>query len=309
MAGLNSLISNQGVQATTMPAWFDTAQQNLVNQATQAYQAAPTMQNTVAQQAVNQMSGPNNAFTNAGDTLLSIASGAASPWIVDASGQVSPNTNTALGGLFAAQNQQLESLMPEIRAGANAGSIGTGGFGSLRGMTAANNAMTDAQAKLAAAQMQAALQNQATGVNAASAAGNVAQQNLQNLMTVGGYQQAAPFTNVSNLGKVLANTRVPQTVTTQQQLSPLNQIAGLATLLQGSGGSTGLIDQLFGSNGLLPSLGQYFPSWSPTDWAGGMTTGQTTDANGNIITDPTFGAAGQGTSYNPYAGTSTTVEP
>lgn len=295
MAGLNSLISNQGVQTTTLPAWFDAAQQNLVNQATQAYQAAPTMQNTVGQQAVNQLSGPTNAFTTATGTLQDIASGAASPWLTDASGNVTPNTATALGGLFAAQNQQLNQLMPNVQAGAQVGNIGTGNFGSLRGQTAVNKAIADAQATLAAQQMQAALQNQATGVNAASAAGNVAQQGLQNLMNVGGYQQAAPFTNVANLGKVLGTVQAPQTVTNQTQLSPLNQIAGLATLLGGSGGSTGLVDQLFGSGGLLESMKNYLPSWGSTDWAGGMTTGQTTDANGNIITDSTYG-----TGINPY---------
>jgi len=309
MAGLNSLISNQGVQTTTLPAWFDAAQQNLVNQATQAYQAAPTMQNTVGQQAVNQLSGPTNAFTTATGTLQDIASGAASPWITDASGNVSPNTATPLGGLFAAQNQQLNQLLPNISAGAEAGNIGSGQFGSLRGMTAVDKAKADALANLQTAQMQAALQNQATGVNAASAAGNVAQQGLQNLMNVGGYQQAAPFTNVANLGKVLGTVQAPQTVTNQTQLSPLNQIAGLATLLAGSGGSTGLVDQLFGSGGLMESLKNYLPNWGSTNWAGGMTTGQTTDANGNIITDPTYGAAGQGTDYNPYAGTDTNVLP
>ena len=40
----------------------------------------------------------------------------------------------------------------------------------------------------------------------------------------------------------------------------LNQIAGLATLLAGSGGSTGLVDQLFGDTGLLKSLQNYFPT-------------------------------------------------
>ena len=301
MAGLNDFLTGTTAKTTTLPQWFDTAQQNLVNQASQAFQAAPTMQNTVGQQAVNQLSGPTNAFTTAAGTLQDIASGAASPWLTDASGNVTPNTNTALGGLFAAQNQQLQQLMPNVQAGAEVNNIGTGQFGSLRGQTAVNKAMADAQATLAAQQMQAALQNQATGVNAASGAGNVAQQGLQNLMNVGGYQQAAPFTNVANYGKVLGTVQAPQTVTNQTQLSPLNQIAGLATLLGGSGGSTGLVDQLFGTGGLMDSLKNYLPSWgNSNDWAGGMTTGQKTDALGNIVPDTTFGAAGQGTTYNPY---------
>ena len=114
MAGLNDIISNTAQQTTTMPAWFDTAQQNVVNQATGALNAAPQPQNTVAQGAVNQLSGPTNAFTNATGTLQNIASGAANPWITSPTGQVTPDTSTALGGLFQAQNQQLQQMMPNV---------------------------------------------------------------------------------------------------------------------------------------------------------------------------------------------------
>jgi len=200
----------------------------------------------VAQQAVNQLSGPTNAFTTAGGTLQSIASGAANPWITDASGNVRPNTNTALGGLFQAQNQQLQQLMPNITAQPNASAIGSGQFGSLRGQTAEDKAMADAQAQLFAQQNQAALQNQATGVNAASGAGNVAQQGINNLLTTGQYQQAAPFTNVSNYGKVLGGIQAPTTVSNQTQLSPLNQVGGLITAL-GGGSSSGILGTLFGA--------------------------------------------------------------
>ncbi|WP_339940947.1 hypothetical protein, partial [Undibacterium luofuense] len=119
MAGLNNLISNTAQQTTTLPSWFDTAQQNVVSQAGNALNAAPTPQSTVAQNAVNQLSGPTNAFTQAGGTLQQIASGAANPWITDqATGQVTPDTSTALGGLFQAQNQQHQkpASYPEIRA-------------------------------------------------------------------------------------------------------------------------------------------------------------------------------------------------
>jgi len=116
MAGLNNLISNTAEQTTTLPSWFDTAQQNVVNQAGSALGAAPAPQNTVAQNAVNQLSGPTNAFTTATGTLQNIASGAANPWITDATGNVTPNTSTAMDGLFQAQNQQLNQLMPYITA-------------------------------------------------------------------------------------------------------------------------------------------------------------------------------------------------
>lgn len=244
MAGLSDMIMNTAQQTTTLPTWFDSAQQNVVNQANAVMAAAPTPQQTVAQNAVNQLSGPTNAFTNAAGTLQNIATGAANPWITSSTGQVTPNTNTALGGLFAAQNQQLNQLMPNVTAPVEGANIASGNFGSLRGMTARNKAMADAQAALTAQQMQAALQNQATGVNAATGVGNVTQQDINNLLTVGQYQQAAPFTNVSNYGKILGGIQAPTTVSNQTQLSPLNQIAGAMALLSGTKEGTGLLSNV-----------------------------------------------------------------
>lgn len=272
MAGLNDLISNKSVQQTTLPGWFDTAQQNVVNQAQGAFGTAPAPGSTVAQNAVTALQGPSNAFTQAGGTLQSIASGAANPWIVDQStGQVTPNVNTALGGLFQAQNQQLQQLMPNVTAPVQGANIAAGQFGSLRGQTAYNKAIADAQAQLATQQMQAALQNQQTGVAAGSAAGNVGQQNIENLLKVGQYQQAAPFINVSNLGKVIGGIQSPTTVTNQTQLSPLNQIAGLITLLQGRTGSGGVLGSLGLPNipGIFKSIGGLLGMDGTTGTAGG----------------------------------------
>jgi hypothetical protein len=261
MAGLNDIITNKAMQTTTLPSWFDTAQQNVVSQATTAAGAAPTPANTVAQNAVTQLSQPTNAFQQAAGTAQNIATGAANPWIVNQqTGAVTPDTSTALGGLFQAQNQQLQQLMPNVTAPVTGGTIGSGQFGSLRGQTAVNKAMADAQAQLAAQQMQAALQNQATGVNAASTAGNLAQQNIKNLLEVGQYQQASPFMNVSNLGKILGGIQAPATVYNQTQLSPLNQIGGLISLLGGQTGTGGVLSQLGvkdGLQGLLSGIGKF----------------------------------------------------
>ena len=284
MAGLNDIITNKAMQQTTLPSWFDTAQQNVVNQATSAFGAAPTPQNTVAQNAVSQLSQPNNAFQQAAGTAQSIASGAANPFIVNqATGQVSPNVNTALGGLFQAQNQQLNQLMPNITAPVTGATIGSGQFGSLRGQTAANKAMADAQAQLAAQQMQAALQNQATGVNAASTVGNLAQQDIKNLLEVGQYQQASPFMNVANLGKVLGGIQAPTTVMNQTQLSPLNQIGGLISLLSGPTGSGGGVLGQLGIKGnlgdLLKGIGGIFTGNSPdySGWESALPPGTVVD--------------------------------
>ena len=261
--GLSSLISNTGVQTTALPSWYDTAQQNVVNQATAANAGAPTPQQTVGQNAVNALSGPTNAFTQAGGTLQNIASGAANPWNTDASGNVTPNTSTALGGLFQAQNQQLNQLMPTTTAPVEASNIGSGNFGGLRGQTAVDTSKANALATLNTAQDQAALQNQATGVNAGAAAGNVAQQDINNLLTTGQYQQAAPYTNAANLGNVLSSIQAPQTVSNTTNLSPLNQVMGLASALGGTGVSaSGLLGSLFGTtaNGQSPTLANGNPN-------------------------------------------------
>ena len=291
MAGLNSIISNTAQQTTTLPTWFDTAQQNVVSQAGAANAAAPTPQNTVAQQAVNQLSGPTNAFTNAAGTLQNIAGGAANPWITDASGNVSPNTNTALGGLFQAQNQQLQQLMPNITAQPNANAIGAGQFGSLRGQTAENKAMADAIAQQNTAQYQAALQNQATGVNAAQGVGNVTQQDINNLLTTGQYQQAAPFTNVSNYGKVLGGIQAPTTVSNQTQLSPLNQVGSLISALGGASGTGGILGSIGvtgGLTGLINSVKGAFNGSSATPLTGNLIGGASYSSgpDGLVVTNP-----------------------
>jgi hypothetical protein len=183
--------------------------------------------------------------------LQNIASGAANPFITDpTTGQVSPNTATPMGGLFQAQNQQLQQTMPQYTAPVTGANVASGNFGSLRGDTAYNKAMADAQANLFAQQNQAALQNQSTGVQAGIGAGNVSQENINNLLTTGQYQQAAPFINASNYGKILGGIQAPTTVNNQTQLSPLNQIAGLISVLGGQSGQTGVLGQLGINNGL-----------------------------------------------------------
>jgi hypothetical protein len=305
MAGLNNLISNTAQQSTTMPSWFDTAQQNVVAGAGAAMQQAPTPQNTVAQNAVEKLSGPTNAFTQATGTLQGIASGAANPWLTSPTGQVTPNTNTALGGLFQAQNQQLNQLMPQYTAPVDAAAIGSGNFGSLRGQTAYNKAMADAQANLFAQQNQAALQNQQTGVQAGIGAGNVAQQDINNALTVGQYQQASPFANISNYGKVIGGIQAPTTVSNQTQISPLYQVMGALDLLGGTTGQGGALGQLFGSGtkgqsgynpGLLGAIGNIFK--------GGNVTGGGSSSGGGGTLPPTEGdnldsGDYNGVDYNP----------
>ena len=240
MAGLSDFITNKAQQTTTMPSWYDTAQQNIVNQAGTASGNMPALQNTVAGQAINNLSGPSNPFMQAQSTLGQISTGAANPWLTSPTGQVTPNTNTAMGGLFAAQNQQLDQLMPQYTAPVTGANVASGNFGSLRGETAYNKAMGDAQANLFAQQMQAALQNQATGVNAATGLSNVGSQGTTAMTTLGQAQQSDPFTAAANYGKIVGGITAPTTVENTTQLSPLNTIGSLASA------GTGVLNTLFG---------------------------------------------------------------
>ena len=254
MAGLSDFITNTANQTTSMPAWYDTAQQNIVSQAGTAAGQAPTLQNTVAGQAINNLQGANNPFLQAQGTLGPIASGAANPFITNAqTGQVTPDTSTAMGGLFQAQNQQLNQLMPQYTSPVTGANVASGNFGSLRGETAYNKAMGDAQANLFAQQMQAALQNQQTGVQASTGLGNVGQQGTASMTTLGQAQQSDPFTAAANYGKIVGGIQAPTTVSNRTQLSPLNTIGSLANA--GSGVLTSLFGNAPGGGGLISSKG------------------------------------------------------
>jgi hypothetical protein len=301
MAGLSDFITNTANQSTTMPAWYDTAQQNIVNQAGTAAGSMPSLQNTVAGQAINNLQGSNNPFFQAQGTLGQIASGAANPWITNpTTGQVSPNTQTAMGGLFQAQNQQLNQLMPNYTAPVQGANVATGNFGGLRGQTAVNKAMGDAQANLLTQQMQAALQNQQTGVGASTGLGQVGQQGTAAMTTLGQAQQADPFTAAANYGKIVGGIQAPTTVSNRTQLSPLNVIGSLASA--GSAGYNALNSATGGSlsnlfSNLFKNVGggggiQYNPDGSvvnstvPVDYA--TTTGadpgyNQVDDSGNAV--------------------------
>ena len=257
MGFLNDLVANKTVQSTTMPSWYDQAQQNVVNRAAGAAGAVPGLSQTAAGQAINQVMGENNPFFQAQGSLNQIAAGAANPWLVTDTGEVAPNVATPLGGLFAAQNQQLEQLMPNYTAPVTGAAISSGNFGSLRGQTAYNKAIADAYAQLLPQQMQAALQSQQTGAQAASALGDVGSKGIQSMTALGQAQQADPMLAASALGKIIAGINAPTTVTQQTDLSTLNLIG---SLLSGVGGSIGGVNKILESLNVkggiagLPSL-------------------------------------------------------
>jgi len=233
-SGLNNLLQTSAVTQTTLPSWYNTAQQSIVNQAGQAASSAPQFQNTMGQNAVKNLQNPNNQFNEASGALNQIATGAANPWITGACGQVTPNTNTAMGGLFAAQRQQLCQLLPTTIAPQQAAAIGSGNFGSLRGQTSVDTAKTNAFDTLAAQQMQSALQNQATGASAGNALGNIGAQCISSNLTTGTAQMNAPFQTPGNYANLINAINAPTTATQQAQSSALDAILGLSNLACGA---------------------------------------------------------------------------
>jgi hypothetical protein len=164
---------------------------------------------------------------------------------------IAPNPNTALGGLFAAQQAQLCRLLPSLTTGANAAGIGSGNFGSLRGCMAVNTAKANALASLQAQQMCAALKNQATGVNAATEQSNVTNQGINAAMNVGQEQMVSPFSALANASSIINATRPGATVSTIQTPSTLNQLGGAGSLIQGGvTGACNLLKQLGVTGGL-----------------------------------------------------------
>jgi hypothetical protein len=308
-SGLNNALSNTAVTQTTLPSWYDTAQQNIINQAGTAQQAAPQFQNTAAQGAVNTLQGAANPFTQAQGTLNTIAQGAANPWITDpTTGAVTPNTSTAMGGLFAAQDQQLNTMLPSLTSGAEGAAIGSGNFGSLRGQTAVDTAKTQALANLQAQQMQSALQNQQTGVGAATGLGSVGAQGITSGLTTGAAQMNAPFQGVTNYANLVNAVNAPTTASQQTQLSPLNMLGSIGSAGTGllnsllptgvsgtSGYNPGVLNQLqslfpslFGSNSSGSSNSIYNPNIVSTGGSGTVTTN---DGLSNINTGGTGGTS------------------
>jgi hypothetical protein len=273
MAGLNDLLSNTEQEQVSLPSWYTTAQQDIANQAKTAASNVPALSATPAQGAINSMMAPNNAFSQGQQAMSTIASGAANPWMQNASGQTVGDPNTAMGGLFNAQTDYLNQIMPNITAAPTAGAIGSGQFGSLRGMTAAQKARGDAFSDLAQKQMTAALQNQQTGVSAGTGLSSSGLQQAQAGTALTDLMTKYPFQGALNYGNIVNAMQVPQSKARQTQLSPLNQAGSLLSILQGSpsSGNTAATPGLIsGLGSLISGVGNLFSGNSST---GGITYG------------------------------------
>lgn len=314
MAGLNDLVTNKDISTTTLPSWYSTAQQNLVNQATGVN--APAIGDTAAQSAVSAF-GAGSPFTSGQNILQSIGSGAANPWLVttDATGAqtVKPNVATSLGGLFQAQSDYLGDILPDIQAEETAKAISGGGFGGRMNISGLARETGKAYSDLAQKQMQAALQAQQTGVAAGAGLGNLGQDLVQSAINTGTFQQNAPYAGSTNLANILGKVDPGKATTTSRELGGLNQIMGLLTATQGGLGSlmggTPLRDAsgkiMVDANGkplMSPGVldqatqlwkrftGADVPSGTAVDTGGWQPAGETGywyDPNTGMVSDPT----------------------
>jgi len=246
MAGLSDITTTKSTVTTTLPSWYNTAQQSLTDQAVNA--VVPPVGQTAAQGVITNLApgSQTNPFTTGRELLTQIGSGAANPWITTTSPTGQPivrgNPNTAMGGLFNAQTDFLNQIMPNISAGPDAANIGSGNFGSLRGLTAVNKARADALSDLFQKQNTLALQNQQTGVQAGTGLGTLGGQETQAGLNTGTFELEAPTKGLIGKANVVNAVKPGTTVETVGTPSVIAQL--------GAAGSMGnsLIDALFGVN-------------------------------------------------------------
>jgi hypothetical protein len=283
MAGLNSLVSDKDVSTTSMPSWYSTATQNVGTSLGNIQ--SPDISATTAPSAINAF-GSTGAFNQGQNTLQTIGAGAANPWLTstDATGKtsVTPNTNTAMGGLFGAQQQYLDSIMGDIDTSATAPAIGAGGFGSKMNLAGIAKARGTAANDLFKNQMQSALQNQQTGVSAGAALGNLGNQQVQGALNTAEYQANQPYASSLNEAKILQALSPDKTTVEQKDYSLLNQLGGLSTALGGTGPVANLLSSL-GLQGGLASLGKTVLGGKYSD---------ATNNTGSIFYDTGTGTAG-----------------
>lgn len=240
-----SLTSSTSTVKTTMPSWFDAAQQQTASGVTSALNATPSPANLSATGFEKTLTGNQNPFGTAVGGLSNILQGVNTPF--NANG--TPNTGSPLGALFSAQNAKLDQILPSVAAKEGAAGIGSGNFGSLRGQTAVDTAKAGALTTLAADQDQAALNALTQGVQAGSALGNVGSQygtsainssNWQELGALPAYSSAAG--TLANLGQFNTNKATTSDNSTLSNLTAGANFAKNLGILGGNiaSGNTGI---------------------------------------------------------------------
>lgn len=279
MAGLSSYLTDTAVTKEEMPSWFMTAQEKLVKDvggATPVPQAS-----TTAPSAVSAF-GTKGPFASGQQILETIGTGAANPWTVTG-GQVTPNVATPLGGLFGAQQQYLNQILPDIEAAETAKYIGSGGFGSRMNISGAERAKAAAAADLFQKQMSSALQAQQTAAQAGAGLGQLGSQQAQEAIDTATFQQSYPYADLINMANIYKTMgpSLGKTTNVSTKLSLPKQLGALSTIF--GGGPQGL-------QNLSGDLSKFFT------WAGGALGG-----GGGTVPGSTDIAGTSDTGYDPYA--------
>jgi hypothetical protein len=257
MAGLNEFVTDTAVTKDLMPSWFSKAQEALVTGA-QGVTGVP-ISSTVIGSAQGAF-GPTGPFASGQAMLESIGSGAANPWIVGPGNKVSPDVTTPMGGLFQAQTDYLNTILPDIQAAETAKYIGGGGFGSRMNLSGLERAKAAAAADLFQKQMASALQSQQTGAQAASGLGTLGSQLTKGALETGTFEQAYPYADLINLSNIYGRIAPALDRTKEQtkELSLLGQIGTLGSLVGGA--SSGIQDIATGLKNVFDFAKGYFPN-------------------------------------------------
>lgn len=275
-------ITTSQQQQTVAPQFYTDYLSNLASEGANAANKSQYIGLTPLQQQAMQAVQTNvGNYQNALDAAQNMAQGAGST-----------NLAAALGNL----NQQniAQNLAPQ----ANAGIVGSGGFGSSRGINALGSVISNANIATQAQQQQAMQQDIANQLAASGQLQNIANAtqslglgDVNALSTLGAQQQTNlqnaqnfPMQQLTNESALLKGYTIPTSVASTYtgpipgayQASPLQQISGLGALAAGIG-QTDLGKYL---GGALSTLGGDVSSWlkqqfnnsssttSPNDFAG-----------------------------------------
>ena len=226
---MSNVFDTSKTTETTLPSWYTDAQKDVAAKASAALDSTVPYADTAIQGVIKSFNEPNNAYNQATQNLLNIQTGNANAFLPN--GQ--PNPQSPLGALFAAQNNQLNQMLPGITAKEGAVGIGGGGFGSLRGQTATQTARGGALTTLAEQQAKAALDAQTQSINAGTAVGNVQNQygtegiNLTNSQLAGGLPSVAKYEDI--LG-ALASTLPKTSTETSSQSDYTNALSSIGAI-------------------------------------------------------------------------------
>lgn len=295
-----SVFDTSVTASATLPTWFSDAQKAIGTTGKTVYDAATPFSNTATASMSKDLFGTpstqtygmtapdtgnlptsSNPFMTAMDTLQGVASGAANPFLSTGA----PNTQTALGGLFAAQNAKLDQILPGLTSQVGAGGIGGGNFGSLRGQTAVNTARAGALTTLAEQQNKAALDAQGYAINAAKGVGDVGSQYSTSAINTGKEEMGADLNQLikySDLINAMGPTMDKTTTTTTKGSSYENLLKGLT-----AAGQAGVsIDKILKGNTGLGWLDDIMKAGPNTETTGGSVVGGTyTDPETGITYD------------------------